>query len=470
MKTPTRSGFGIPKQLTALFLSSSPRPTNQGCPRSWLRFQKLNQAAPLLVLMGLLAGLHPAVAQPTIVATVPIDGAAGVSPAAAVKFTFSTAMDTNATSVFFLDNVAGESPDAIFVWSSGNKVLTCTPSPQFANNHEIDWTVNGQDTATNYLTTTYGSFTTVAGLNGGSGTNTLTTFEVLKYAGYQQTSAATPALLGYEFYAQTILSSNRSATGITVTIPTTAGVSNLVEDGLEPEMFSKTTLSVNLTSFNTTFPTGNYIFNVSGSSAQQVTVNLPAYTYPNAPQITNYAAAQAVNPSQPFTLGWNTFTNGTTADGIVVYISDDSGTTFYQSAFYGQPGSLNGTARSFTIPAGTFPPNSTNTGTLFFAHVATTSASGIATYAVVGSATGFTLSTTGGSPAAPAPVLTIVPSGNNVLVKWPTNATGYTLQFSTNLASSVWSTTLPAPVVINTNKVVTNSISGTTRFFRLSNP
>ena len=72
--------------------------------------------------------------------------------------------------------------------------------------------------------------------------------------------------------------------------------------------------------------------------------------------------------------------------------------------------------------------------------------------------------------ASAVPALTIIPSGTNVLLEWPTNATGYTLQFASNLTSSVWSASLPAPVVLNTNEVVTNGISDPARFYRLSSP
>jgi uncharacterized repeat protein (TIGR03803 family) len=72
--------------------------------------------------------------------------------------------------------------------------------------------------------------------------------------------------------------------------------------------------------------------------------------------------------------------------------------------------------------------------------------------------------------AVSAPQLAILHSGTNVIVTWPTNATGYTLQSTTNLAPpAVWTTVSPAPVVINTNNVVTNAISGKTMFYQLEN-
>jgi uncharacterized repeat protein (TIGR03803 family) len=60
------------------------------------------------------------------------------------------------------------------------------------------------------------------------------------------------------------------------------------------------------------------------------------------------------------------------------------------------------------------------------------------------------------------PRLAIILSGTNVILTWPTNATGFTLQFTTNLAPpAVWST-------VSGQFAVTNPISGTRKFYRLS--
>jgi len=69
----------------------------------------------------------------------------------------------------------------------------------------------------------------------------------------------------------------------------------------------------------------------------------------------------------------------------------------------------------------------------------------------------------------PRPQLTLTPSGPNAILTWPTNATGFTLQSTTNLGSAaVWTTNTPVPVVVNDQNTVTNPISGTRQFFRLS--
>jgi uncharacterized repeat protein (TIGR03803 family) len=66
------------------------------------------------------------------------------------------------------------------------------------------------------------------------------------------------------------------------------------------------------------------------------------------------------------------------------------------------------------------------------------------------------------------PQLTITPSGSNAILTWPTNANGFTLQSTTNLDSPVWTTNSVLPVIINGQYTVTNLISGTLLFYRLT--
>ncbi len=67
------------------------------------------------------------------------------------------------------------------------------------------------------------------------------------------------------------------------------------------------------------------------------------------------------------------------------------------------------------------------------------------------------------------PVLAGIRFAANFVLMWPTNATGFSLQSTTNLGpAAVWGTNLAAPVVVNGQKTVTNHISGTHIFYRLS--
>ncbi len=71
----------------------------------------------------------------------------------------------------------------------------------------------------------------------------------------------------------------------------------------------------------------------------------------------------------------------------------------------------------------------------------------------------------------PQPQLTIIPSGPYVILAWPTNYSGFTLQSTTSLGSSaVWATNSSPPVVIGGDNVVINAASGKQQFYRLSSP
>ena len=82
------------------------------------------------------------------------------------------------------------------------------------------------------------------------------------------------------------------------------------------------------------------------------------------------------------------------------------------------------------------------------------------------------------SPISVALQLTITASGTNVILAWPTNYAGVVIQedhyeafflySTTNLVSPVvWRFVYPVPVVVNEQLVVTNTIDGTQRFYRI---
>jgi uncharacterized repeat protein (TIGR03803 family) len=83
-----------------------------------------------------------------------------------------------------------------------------------------------------------------------------------------------------------------------------------------------------------------------------------------------------------------------------------------------------------------------------------------------GSGTVFSLSL----PVSP-PQLTINPSGilpSGIILTWPANAAGFTLQSTTNLiAQAVWTTVSPRPIQTGDQEVVTLDITSNNQFFRL---
>jgi uncharacterized repeat protein (TIGR03803 family) len=67
------------------------------------------------------------------------------------------------------------------------------------------------------------------------------------------------------------------------------------------------------------------------------------------------------------------------------------------------------------------------------------------------------------------PQLTLIPSGASVVIAWPTNTTSYILQSTAKLGSlAEWSTVPAGPAVIGGQNIIFYPLSGTQRFFRLS--
>jgi hypothetical protein len=67
-----------------------------------------------------------------------------------------------------------------------------------------------------------------------------------------------------------------------------------------------------------------------------------------------------------------------------------------------------------------------------------------------------------------SPTLTIqrVPP-NAVRLLWPTNPSGFNLEFNTELNGANWQSASPAPVVVGTNNVVTNATTSPQQFYRI---
>jgi len=71
----------------------------------------------------------------------------------------------------------------------------------------------------------------------------------------------------------------------------------------------------------------------------------------------------------------------------------------------------------------------------------------------------------------PLPSLNARPNGNELILSWPTNAVGFTLQSTPNLASPVaWIDSTNPPASIGTQFTVTNTTSGPAEFYRLRKP
>jgi hypothetical protein len=92
-------------------------------------------------------------------------------------------------------------------------------------------------------------------------------------------------------------------------------------------------------------------------------LNLPAETsasFPPAPHLSNWAAAQSIDPTRDFTLTWDLFRGGTANDYILVVLGDQAtGAILFRTPDFFQPGALNGTTTGVTLPAATLQPGKT---------------------------------------------------------------------------------------------------------------
>lgn len=383
----------------------------------------------------------------------PADGATGVDRSAAIVFTFSEPVDTLMTSAMFF-NPANPTASLVTLpsWNAAGTQLTCTllPTMSWPANAMVVWSIMGENEDGDPVDAT-GMFSTVPGASG-TGTNAVTAFSVGIYHAFEQNSAAAPVVdpeVPYAFKATTLLSSNHTASSVTVSPPTAQAVS-LEPFPLQPENFYYFEFTNNLDGLNLRYPAGQYQFAVTGTPTnQQVTVTLPAASQqPNAPQVINFDAAQAVDATQSFTVNWHAFNSGTSADIIQLVVGND-----FKTPVDGSPGMLNGLATSLIIPANRLRAATNYVATLCFIRLTATTNSigGYYTTAERVSTTDFPLVTIGGGTPGGRPGLTnfallggtllqfdlLGSAGQSVTLEWSETllTNGWTTGLATNLAT-----------------------------------
>jgi hypothetical protein len=121
------------------------------------------------------------------------------------------------------------------------------------------------------------------------------------------------------------------------------------------------------------FDSGNYTFTINAvnDGTRTPTLSFTGSSFPTTPQVTNFTAAQNIDWTQPFTVNWVAFAGGNSSDFIQLVIERSNGSELFSTPDFGQPGALDGTATSATIPAFTFTPGERYTATLTFGNVVT---------------------------------------------------------------------------------------------------
>ncbi len=123
------------------------------------------------------------------------------------------------------------------------------------------------------------------------------------------------------------------------------------------------------------YPDGVYQVSVTTVDDGTKVFNLPVTNILASlatPHVSNFAAAQAVNPGLDFTLTWDAL-GGSTNDYVQVQVKQNQSTNGNSEVFNslppGVPGALNGTNTSVTIPAFTLQPGTTYSASLMFARL-----------------------------------------------------------------------------------------------------
>lgn len=328
--------------------------------------------------------------------------APNVSPTTTIQFTFSEAMNPDVTIASFIA-MKGTSFQMVTVtsaWSSGNKVLTCTPTAPLPAGYTVYWSLDGENPTADPLTEA-GSFTVSAGGSTSTGCDSsapMVSVTVSKGWMYDQPSATAPVLntnSPYCFLACTTIPCPRDATNVSIRTPL-GTVNNLGGTGIPGHLNFLDCSSATPDVLDGFYGTGDYTFTIqAGSSNQNIIVNFPAtLTQPAAPHIANWDAARAIDPAQPFTLTWDPLAGGSAGDCVYVEIYGG----LFKTPNLGETGAMNGTATSVVIPAGTLQPNQTYAGSITFYHVQLlTNGTAYVSLAYRASTTEFELATGSGS-------------------------------------------------------------------------
>lgn len=191
----------------------------------------------------------------------------------------------------------------------------------------------------------------------------VTFYLVEKDQWWEQTNASSlvpestpPGLFGpasgpASFFSEANLSSPASVNSVFLTIPggTNPQLLTSATNASPPSFFTGPGF-VSQSALDSAYPNGNYTltFNTVDDGTINATLDLSGNDYlsPNPPQFSNFAAAQAINAAENFTLGWNPFSGGSASDTVIIRIYNATNEIIFTST-------LDGTSTGISILAGT---------------------------------------------------------------------------------------------------------------------
>ncbi|MHB8521718.1 MAG: Ig-like domain-containing protein [Limisphaerales bacterium] len=193
-------------------------------------------------------------------------------------------------------------------------------------------------------------------------------FLIAKGQVFSQTSAAAPTLLptgGAIFDAEAPgFGGPPLVTGGTVSIP--GGGSRTLAYVSASFVFEYTNAVDTLAALDSAYPAGQYTIALNSTIIPGLTgnINLPTDGFPVVPVVNNFAAAQAVNATNSFTLSFQPFTGAVSPDDATITVYDN-GTQIFSEA-------LSLTASDYTISANTLAVAKTYDARIRFRHLQVT--------------------------------------------------------------------------------------------------
>jgi hypothetical protein len=293
---------------------------------------------------------------------------------AVVLFEFSEPMNTALSvtnSIQWSGNVTGTS--FVYSWDSTGTRLFANYPPGLPTDSTVTWQLNPpaspmnlRDAAGNLLPQQSGGF--FVGPDSGAGDPDLDFFELIKARFFRQTNATPESVDRHALFLFSDLLTDNGVTNGVIEVPNGQQAVPFLETDIydfEAEYASQAQLD----SF---FPDGSYEvrFDTVNDGTRTFTFNLTG-SYPNAPTITNLAAAQVIDPAAGFVLGWNAFAGAGVEDEVFLEITLETGDDGENEIFFSDHPAA---ATNAVIPAYRLAPGRTYRALLVFANVTGTDA------------------------------------------------------------------------------------------------
>ncbi len=465
---------------------------NTACLRSRL-------CLPLCLLLVFAAGTVFRTNAQMVTGVQPASGSVDVPLNASIVITFSEAADDatliqSSTGDLFIGslnwsaNIKQPILNMVASWSPDFKVLTLTYQEDLPGSSTITWEINpvgsifslkDGDTGAFPFANASGSFTTMEGnnCNPEGVPESFGRMFLSKSLQYVQTSALAPVLdsaLPAVFAGIVKSPADNAVVAASLKLP------NSTAQGLTPAggQFFLSGEFDSQAEMDVAYPAGNYEMTMTRSAPPATVVNMGmTASYPGTPQVSNFPAAQAVNPALDFPLQWGAFSGASGSDAIVVSIQDGN-TTVFEAPDLCVPIELPNTATSIVIPAGTLEAGKVYAATLSFYrsyYFSTNSPAGFLTSGALVKSTQFTINTSG-SVVVPQPRLSTPGFAQGGVFTFTasnlTIGTGYQVEYSTTLLPDSWTFLEALTPAATSQPIVDSGSSDSTgqRFYRVIKP